>query len=108
MSNTMSNTIISGELIIGASTVHGVEAPFQAIDPATGLALRPVFHAASDEQSARAAMLAGGAFDSYRETTLEQRAALLENIAQKIDDLGAVLVERTVLETGIPQGRVEG
>lgn len=55
-----------------------------------------------------AAALAQQAFDVFRDTTLEQRAGLLDAIAQNIEDLGAALIARAVLETGLPQARLEG
>lgn len=104
----MSNTDISGELLIGARAVQGSETPFHAINPASGTELQPIFYTAGVEHVASAALLARQAFDMFRDTTLEQRAAFLDNIAQNIDDLGGVLIDRAVIETGIPQARLEG
>ena len=56
----------------------------------------------------RACTLAQQAFDTYRDTTPEQRAAFLEQIAQNILDLGPVLIERAMQESGLPQARLEG
>jgi NADP-dependent aldehyde dehydrogenase len=55
-----------------------------------------------------ACTLAGDSFDAYRATSLEQRAAFLEAIAQGLVDLGDVLVERVMSESGLPRPRVEG
>jgi alpha-ketoglutaric semialdehyde dehydrogenase len=57
---------------------------------------------------ARACALAQQAFDGYRESTLELRAQFLERIAQNIIDLGSILIERAMQETGLPQARLEG
>ncbi|MGB3426359.1 aldehyde dehydrogenase (NADP(+)), partial [Castellaniella sp.] len=56
----------------------------------------------------QAARLAEAAFAAYRETGLEARAAFLEAIAQSILDLGDVLIERAMRETGLPRPRLEG
>lgn len=48
------------------------------------------------------------AFGEYRETSLEARANFLETIAIEIEALGPGLVERAMLETGLPKGRIEG
>jgi hypothetical protein len=55
-----------------------------------------------------ACSLAEAAFNPYRAAGLEARARLLETIAQGILDLGDVLVERVMSESGLPRGRVEG
>ncbi|MES2069110.1 MAG: aldehyde dehydrogenase (NADP(+)) [Pseudomonadota bacterium] len=95
-------------MLIGAASVPGTSDPFRAINPATGLEMDPVFGSGSAADAERACTLAAQAFDIYRETTLDQRAAFLEQIAQNILDLGAALIERAMLESGLPQARLEG
>ena len=102
------NTFINGDMLIGQAAVHGDVATFHAIDPATGLELQPAFGSGSVADVERACTLAQQAFDSYRETTLEQRAAFLEQIAQNILDIGPTLIERAMQESGLPQARLEG
>lgn len=99
---------INGDLLIGASVHHGSAAAFRAIDPATGVSLEPAFGGASLDDADRACTLAQQAFDSYRETSPKARAAFLEQIAQNILDLGPVLIERAMQESGLPQARLEG
>ncbi|RJG21494.1 aldehyde dehydrogenase (NADP(+)) [Massilia cavernae] len=99
---------INGKLLIGARAQYGASAPFRAIDPATGQHLEPAFGTANLDDAERACMLAQQAFDAYRDTSLEQRAAFLEQIAQNILDLGPVLIERAMQESGLPQARLEG
>ena len=55
-----------------------------------------------------ACTLAEAAFDAFRSTPLEQRAQFLEAIAQGIIDLGDILVERVMSESGLPRPRIEG
>lgn len=106
----MSNTTytINGDLLIGQSTEHGSEKPFHAVNPATGEQLAPAFGSGTVLDVERACVLAGQAFDAYRETTLEQRAAFLEKIADNLLDIGPALIERAMLESGLPQARLEG
>jgi alpha-ketoglutaric semialdehyde dehydrogenase len=99
---------INGDQLIGASVQRSSEAEFRGIDPTTGVPMEPVFGAATLDDAARACTLAEQAFDTYRETSLEQRAAFLEQIAQNILDLGPSLIERAMKESGLPQARLEG
>ncbi|MHB0777688.1 aldehyde dehydrogenase family protein, partial [Halomonas sp. WWR20] len=46
--------------------------------------------------------------DTYRETSLEDRAMFLETVASEIEAIGDELIQRAVAETGLPQGRIEG
>ena len=94
-------------LLIGADDVPGGAAPFQAVDPATGEQLDPVYHDADGATVDRAAELAWAAF-ALPPHDFEQRAAFLETIADEIEALGYVLVERVNAETGIPTPRVQG
>jgi 2,5-dioxopentanoate dehydrogenase len=104
----MTQTPISGMMFVGGTAVHGTLTQFRAINPATGAELDPVFGGGGVAEVNRACDLAWAAFDSYRETSLEARAAFLEAIAAEIMDLGDELVERACAETGLPRGRIEG
>jgi 2,5-dioxopentanoate dehydrogenase len=98
---------ITGETIIGASLVRGAQT-YRAIEPATGATLDPPFSAASAEEVERACALAWAAFPTYRETSREDRAKFLETIAENIVALGDELIVRTMAESGLPRGRLEG
>lgn len=102
------NTRITGNMLIGTASYSGSESAVYAVNPATGTQLAPAFNGSSGADVERACTLAQQAFDSYRETTLEQRAAFLEQIASNIIDLGPELIERAMLESGLPQARLEG
>jgi NADP-dependent aldehyde dehydrogenase len=99
---------ISGKLLLGAETVQGTGDSFRAFNPSTGETLQPDFFGASADQVAQACKLAAESFDAYRSTSLEERAAFLEAIAQAIMDLGDELIDRTVAESGLPRPRIEG
>lgn len=99
---------ITGTQLIGHQNIPGVGASFHAVDPSTGQALPVTWHGADAGQVDQAVQLALAAFPTYRETTPTQRAAFLEAIAQAILDLGDELITRTMQETGLPRGRLEG
>jgi NADP-dependent aldehyde dehydrogenase len=81
---------------------------FRGINPATEEALDPPFEEAAAPELERACASAWEAFDIFRETSLEARAAFLEAIAAGILALGDELIERATAETGLPRGRIEG
>jgi alpha-ketoglutaric semialdehyde dehydrogenase len=99
---------ITGDMLIGATAVRGRESQFNAVNPATGEKIEPVFGGGGEAEVNQACALAWAAFDVYRETSLDARAVFLETIAQKIMDLGDELIERAVAESGLPRGRMEG
>ena len=101
-------TTLNGNLLIGATSVAGTAAPLRAVDPATGATIEPGFGTATVADVARACTLAEQAFDTYRATSPDARAAFLETIAQNIVDIGPALIERAMLESGLPQARLEG
>ncbi|WP_433705716.1 aldehyde dehydrogenase (NADP(+)) [Paraburkholderia sacchari] len=111
---------ISGSALIGQRSAQQTEHKerdehnvarsyaFRAVDPVTGAQLEPAFTRTSAQDVALACELAARAFDTYRETPLERRAAFIERIAACILDLGDTLVERCMAETGLPRARIEG
>jgi NADP-dependent aldehyde dehydrogenase len=99
---------LSGEMLIGGKSVRGQAGPLHATNPATGEPLQPPFFGGSTDDVDTACTLADAAFNPFRAAPLEQRARLLEAIAQGILDLGDALVERVMAESGLPRGRVEG
>ncbi|MGI3903185.1 MAG: aldehyde dehydrogenase (NADP(+)) [Janthinobacterium lividum] len=99
---------LTGDIVIGSERLSGRAASFRATDPATGAALEPPFAFADAADVERACALAAEAFDTYRETTLEARAAFLDSIADEIVALGDALIDRACAESGLPRGRIEG
>jgi alpha-ketoglutaric semialdehyde dehydrogenase len=99
---------LRGENLIGSETLSGGSEPWQAVEAATGRRIGPDFSSASPEMVDRACALANEAFDVYRETDPETRAAFLEAIASNILDLGDALIERCIAESGLPRPRLEG
>jgi NADP-dependent aldehyde dehydrogenase len=95
-------------MIIGRNAVVGKEGSVKAIDPSRNVEIEPAFGLAGAADLERACQLAQAAFDVYRATGLEERAKFLETIADRIMDLGPALIDRAMLETGLPQARLEG
>ncbi|OJA32573.1 aldehyde dehydrogenase (NADP(+)) [Burkholderia ubonensis] len=99
---------LTGQLLIGSAAVTGQNGTLHAIAAATGERLEPAFGGASLHDLETACALADDAFDPYRETSLEARAAFLDAIGRNIMALGDALIERCVAESGLPRARVEG
>ena len=99
---------ISGEMLIGASTVRGTSGSMRATNPAICTEMEPQFSGGTVQNVDAACSLAEAAFDTFRAVSLEQRATFLEAIAQGILDLGDELIERVMAESGLPRGRIEG
>ena len=88
-----------------AGTRVGSEARFSSA-PATGSAFE--FSAGSPELVARACAAADAAFAGFAATSRDQRAVLLETIAEELDARGDAITEIGSAETGLPAGRLEG
>jgi NADP-dependent aldehyde dehydrogenase len=99
---------VSGNLLIGSAAKRGENGAIEAIDPSTGAPLAPRFGGATPDDLERACELARAAFDTYRETPPEARAAFLETIAENILAIGDPLIERCMAESGLPRARIEG
>jgi 2,5-dioxopentanoate dehydrogenase len=99
---------VTGELLIGRSARRGTNGEVFGFDAASGEKLQPAFGGATLDDLEEAAALASAAFRPSRETSLEVRAKFLETIAQNILDIGDELIERCILESGLPRARLEG
>ncbi|ERL51052.1 aldehyde dehydrogenase family protein, partial [Halomonas huangheensis] len=99
---------LEGKQLIGADAVLATGRPIHAINPATGEQMEPAYPGGSNAEVERACELAWQAFDVYRETGLEQRAAFLESVADEIEAIGDALIERAMAESGLPRARLEG
>lgn len=99
---------ITGQMLIGASDVAGSQADIHGINPANNETLGPPYAGGTEEDVNAACRLAAEAFHSYRKTTLQQRAAFLEKIAERIEALGDALIERAQQESGLPAARLQG
>lgn len=99
---------ITGRNIIGFESLSEGTVAIQAINPATGDALAPLFYKATIDELNYAADKAEKAFQIYRKKSGFEKASFLEKIAEEIDSLGDALTERYIAESGLPQGRAVG
>jgi len=106
MNKTM-NTEISGTSILGAGRGSNSSDTFRAFDPRTGKAVDPDFFSASIEDLDRVASLAANARIEFGNLPGKSKAAFLRRIAENLESLGDVLVERASLETALPAGRIQ-
>lgn len=99
---------ITGDLLIGQEEKRGQNGEIYGFEAAAGSKVEPAFGGATASDLEQACRLADEAFDEYRELSLEKRASFLERIGANIMALGDALIERCMLETGLPRARVEG
>ncbi len=95
-------------LLIGRSSRAGENGEIRGINATTGELIDPIFGGASMSDLHDACALAANAFPAFRATSLETRAAFLEQIAENILEIGNALIERCTVETGLPSARIEG
>src|SRR5512145_329548 len=99
--------MLTGEFFIASRATSGRDT-YRACDATSGATIEPAFSVASPADIERACEAAGRAFDDFRAVPLEQRAALLESIADKIAAIGDDLIVRAMAETGLSRPRLEG
>jgi len=99
---------LTGRLLIGKTNVAVSEPEIRATNPATGELLEPAYYSGGITEVSQACELAKQASVEFRNTSLESRAVFLETIADEIIAIGDPLIERTMQETGLPRGRIEG
>jgi NADP-dependent aldehyde dehydrogenase len=99
---------LTGDLIIGAADVAATEGTMQALNPLINQLIGPDFALGGAAEVDRAARLAEEAFDSYSHSSLAERAAFLERIADNLDAVRQALAARAALETGQPEAQLEG
>ncbi len=107
---TFTGRSIIGDLPAKDAKQNGThrDAPFTAIDPATGQVLDPEYLSASAEDVERATSAAEQAFPVYGQCSGTEKAFLLRAIAQGLDAIRDSLVERANLETALPVPRLQG
>ena len=76
---------------------------FRAVDPTSGSALEPAFVDATLNEVDRAVNKATEAFPAFDAAGRETRARLLETIADNLEDLGDLLLDRAAAETALPK-----
>ncbi|WP_323100467.1 aldehyde dehydrogenase (NADP(+)) [Intrasporangium sp. YIM S08009] len=101
-------TTLTGHSIIAGSPVAGRLPGSAGVQAATGDSLEPVYTYVDEAQLEEATQAAADAFDAYRATSPEQRAAFLQRVADEIEADGEAIVARAVAESGLPLARLTG
>jgi 2,5-dioxopentanoate dehydrogenase len=99
---------LTGQSFIGSQRGAIGGAPIQALNPATGNHLDPIYSSASSAEVDHAVQLAAQAFPTYAATSGKTKAALLRRIADGLDAIQQQLAERAHLETALPMPRLLG
>jgi alpha-ketoglutaric semialdehyde dehydrogenase len=99
---------LHGQNFIGDQLSPDAGKTIRATSPLDSKPLTPDFHLSGEKEVNAAMELAAATFDTYRETTCEQRAVFLERIADEIMVLGDDLITRAHQETGLPEARLTG
>ena len=81
---------------------------FTAVDAASGDALEPAFHEATEQDVADACAAAAEAQKVFSALSPAKRAAFIRLAADKIDALGDTLTQRAMQESGLPEARLNG
>jgi NADP-dependent aldehyde dehydrogenase len=99
---------LTGQSFIGSQRGALAGAPIQALNPATGELLGPVYYSASRTEVDQAAQLAAQAFPIYAATSGKAKGTFLRRIAEGLDAVQQQLAERAHLETALPMPRLLG
>ena len=81
---------------------------FRAINPATGAALEPAYHATTLAELDQAAARARAAFPVFSRTSGQERGAFLRAIAVQLEARASELIARAGQETALPPARLQG
>jgi 2,5-dioxopentanoate dehydrogenase len=97
---------LTGQSIIGYHRGGKAGGVLNGSDPATHKKLSPDFYSASETEVEEALRLAFESFARYSALTGKERGAFLSRVAENLEQLGEQLVERAVLESGLPATRI--
>lgn len=99
---------LHGQQLIGETRSAEGTLKFRAVDAAGQIELETDFCEATAGEIDRALRLAADSFDILAATTPQQRASLLEAIADGVAAIGPTLLDRCHAETGLPMPRLVG
>lgn len=99
--------MLTGRNLIAGAWREG-ERHFAAREAASGADLEPAIAEGSAADVADACAAAAAAQGTYAALPLASRAAFLRLMADKIDALGDTLTQRAMLESGLPEARLNG
>ena len=99
---------LTGEHFIAGHRTASTTDTFQAINPANSETLDVQFPEASKTEIDEALVAADGAYDALQTASSETIASLLEAIADGLESIGDVLLDRAHAETALPLARLTG
>lgn len=99
--------MLTGRNLVAGEWREGTE-HFAAVAAASGATLEPAFAQASTDDVTDACAAAAAAQPVFADLPLAQRAAFLRSVAAKIDARGDSLTQRAMLESGLPEARLNG
>lgn len=99
---------LTGDNFIGFKKSANGNNTFQAYSPSDNEYLPIKFSRATQEEFEKAVFLAKEAFSVYKDLSYERRAQFLDSIANEIMNLGDILIERCVQESGLAIARITG
>jgi len=99
---------LSGLSFIAGARGADAGESFAALEARSGAKLEPAYVSASVAELNAAAQAAATAFTSFGKSSAKERAALLRAIAAGLEGSSAALVARAMLETGLPEPRLQG
>ncbi|MBX2840195.1 MAG: aldehyde dehydrogenase (NADP(+)) [Flammeovirgaceae bacterium] len=99
---------IEGKQLIGNENSAKSGMSFFAKNPKDNANLDVEFNEASKAEIDAAVNLAQKAFEIYKGKSASEKADFLDRIAEEILALGDTLIERCMLETALPEGRLVG
>lgn len=99
---------LTGKNFIGELLSASGTNVYYAENPSTGKKIEPAFHDASPSEIEEAVNKAAQAFSVYGKMPGKRKAEFLEAVAEEILSLGSELIERAMLESGLPEPRLVG
>ncbi|MDD3876433.1 MAG: aldehyde dehydrogenase (NADP(+)) [Bacteroidales bacterium] len=99
--------LLTGKNIIDNNFSSLGEETFRAYDPQTREYITPEYFEATTEEINKALGKASEDFEYFAGTSHFQRAELLESIADEIQKLGEILIERAMQETALSENRLQ-
>jgi NADP-dependent aldehyde dehydrogenase len=100
--------MIHGNNIIGFELSAKSGNEFYVTNPATGELLDGCFLQASGDEIDLAVRKAKSAYQIYKTKTGLEKAVFLRAIADEIEAMGDLLIQRACAESGLPEGRLVG
>ncbi len=94
--------------IVAGLELEGQGGATRAVDPSTGAETGPRFTLLNREQLVSATAAAEEAFTGFRKSTPEQISNLLTAIAEEIEARGEDIISTAMVETGLPEARLQG